>query len=181
MRIICCVSLLLAVSLAGCGQGDDLLGQLERSLEKPGLDIVHQGQSVEGWKGFFVLEHDDEFVYKIWHQHPGTVHNGVLRVQVTSLNINKGEPVSRVFSFDAWPPNKENAQTFKFPIGGQLGVLSLGSSLQIQFDVKVQTEETEEFTGSSFWTTDGWSEEELPEAELVKRLIAANPDVYPEG
>lgn len=154
MRITCCVSLLLvAVFAAGCEQLQ------KKPQEKPALNIGYSGKAVAG-----LLSHD--FVFKIWHYYPGTVHNGVVQVQATGTYVNGGKPVSETFSFDAWPPNEENARTFKFKVDRP------GADLQIRFDIEVRTEETGERNPFAiFWADSGW-DEEAGKAEIRKGLKA---------
>ncbi len=149
MRITCCVCLLLVtVFAAGCAQ----------PREKPTLKVWHSGN----WSpGIF----SSEFVLKVWHQHPGTVHNGVMHIKVTFLHASE-ENTQRTFSFDTWPPNEENARTFRFERG------PLAVSPIVRFDIDVQTEETVE--GGAFtaiWAISGWVKE-ADKAEFLKQFEA---------
>ena len=137
MRITCCVSLLLVALLTpGCDQLDQL-------REKPILDLMYSGRAVSG-------VFSNEFVFKVWHHHPGTVHNGSCLV----------------YSVDAWPPSEENARTFKFKID------QLGPDLQIRFEIEVQTAETKELDTFAIWTDSNW-DAEARSAELRKKVEEA--------
>ena len=155
MRITCYVCLLLVVAFAaGCEQPRQK--PAEKPAEKPALAVMYSGKASSGL-------FSQQFVLKVWHQHPGTVHNGVMHIKVTYPYASE-ENTQRTFSFDAWPPNEENARTFKFT-HGPFVLASI-----VQFDFDVQTAETaEEDTFTAIWTGAGWAEG-AEKAEIQKQF-----------
>lgn len=150
-RITCCVCLLIvALFAAGCEQLQ------KKPQKKPGLAVGYSGKP-QSWL------FSNEFNFKIWHHYPGTVHNGVVRMRATGTYVNGGEPVLETFSFDAWPPNEENARTFKFEID------RLGPDLQICLDVSIQAKEIAESDVFVVWVNSGW-DEEAREAAYQRRI-----------
>lgn len=150
MRIAYCVCVLLSVAvLAGCESPPGF-------RQKPSLDVVYSGQ-IQG--GLLT----NEFVFKVWHHHPGTVHRGTVHMRATGEHINGGKPVSERFSFDAWPPNEENAREFRFKVDRR------GPELQIRFDIDITTEETEKLEAVAFWKDAAWDDE--AEAAEIQRQI----------
>ena len=152
MRVIYCASIVwLVVLFVGCETPPGF-------KQKPSLDVIYSGK-IDG--GLFT----NEFVFKVWHHHPGTVHRGTVHMQATGAHINGGKPVSERFSFDAWPPNEENARTFRFDID------RIGPELRIRFDLDVLTEETGEFRTFAFWKDAEW-DNEARAAEIQRQVDA---------
>ncbi len=51
----------------------------------------------------------------VHHQTPGDLRNGQLIVATESEMVAERDSF-HVYSFETWPPNKQNAQTFEFPL-----------------------------------------------------------------
>jgi len=118
----------------------DPLHPVEEEQPPIPLSVEFTGQIQHG------LLSSSEFVFRIWHNYPGTLHAGTLHVMVRGEHVNGGEPKTEIFSFDSWPPNEENARSFRFKID-KVAPLRVG--------MQVVAEECDAlFTRD--WTGTGW-------------------------
>jgi hypothetical protein len=77
---------------------------------------------------------DHAFVVTVWHQTAGTLHNGILSIEVKGLS---GEPLKydavhrHEWSFDAWAPNQESAQVVRIPLRDDMNALELKLAVKV--------------------------------------------------
>lgn len=130
------------------------------NLGKPELDLQFAGGTQSG------IISSDEFTLKVWHQHPGSLRNGVLKVTVQGKQL-RSESETKKWSFDSWPPNEASAQEFTYEIE------SRGDDLRLNVTVEVQSADIQTRTLSDVWHGDGW--QTLSERE-VERAAALQAD-----
>lgn len=78
----------------------------------------------------------------VWHQHPAALRNVVLNVNVNEDPARREEYWDRrQHSFESWPPNKDQAVTFSFPLKQyaperevKVGVILLGKSIKLSME-----------------------------------------------
>lgn len=128
---------IVAVILTGvsCGPNSAL-------SPKKRLDVRYSGRVVQA------LIFDHEFRVHVWHQNPGTINAGIVRVKVSGEHL-KGDS-EEVWSFDQWPPNKENEHTFVFHLD------QVGDDVELDVSVSVKAHHAHDFGTRSHWKGNGW-------------------------
>lgn len=113
----------------------------------PELEVRLAGQIQPG------IIFDHAFQVQIWHQHPGTLHHGRIRVTVRGPAIESPDGydwIERVHSFDQWSPNKEAVEIFDFPLK------EVGDQVDLRVRVVITADEVQRYFTESHWQGNAW-------------------------
>ena len=98
-----------------------------------------------------------EFVFSIWHQNPGDIKNGRVKVTAESpllLDSNKSRTETR--SFEVWSPNQDNELAFRFPLS------RFDGQTRIRFRVDFNSKNVAAHDFQMSWLGEGWEKDQKP-------------------
>jgi len=92
------------------------------------------------------------FSLELWHQHAGNLRNGVMTVTLTGETIAENTR-HETYSFEVWPPNRENSTTLKFPLQ------RFDQESELKVEITLTAANAQPSYSSFVWKGDGWTDE----------------------
>jgi hypothetical protein len=93
------------------------------------------------------------FVVTVFHQHPASLRNVILRVKLSQeIALDHREWPEQVHSFETWPPNRDHAVSFTFPL------TSYDPQKDLGVEATLEGKEIKRSVSFARWVNGGWAD-----------------------